>query len=154
MATDNIALVRRYIEEVWNKGNLDVLSELIADKYVAVEPLLGEIKGVDALRKQVQSYRTAFPDLRMSIEDMGMSGDRVFVRWIGRGSHKGMFIGVSPTNNRGEIRGISLYRLMNGKIVEDQAVFDSLALFQILGVVPPLDRLMKGQMPSAEQRRV
>jgi len=152
MATDNIALVRRLIEEVWNKGNLDVLGELVSDKYMGVEPIHGEVRGLEAFRRQVQSYRAAFPDLRMTIDDIGMSGDRIFVRWTGRGTHRGTFMGIAPTNNRGEIKGISIDRVSGGKVVEHQQSYDSLALFQVLGVVPPLDRLVKTQ-PSAEQGR-
>lgn len=153
MATDNIAVIRRFTEEVWNKGNLDALSELVADTYVANVPILGEVRGVDALRKQLQSFRTAFPDLRLTIEDIGTSGDRVFLRWTARGTHRGTLMGCAPTGNSGEIRGISIDRLSGGKIVEHQESYDSLALLQLLGRVSPLDRLPKGQPAPTEQAR-
>jgi steroid delta-isomerase-like uncharacterized protein len=152
MATDNIALVRRLIEEVWNKGNLDVLGELVADKYVGVEPIIGEVRGMEPFRKHVQSFRSAFPDLRITIEDIGLSGDRIFVRWTARGTHRGAFLGIPPTNNRAEVKGIAVDRVSGGKLVEHQQSYDTLAFFQALGVVPPLDRLVKTQ-PSAEQVR-
>lgn len=144
MAMDNIGLVRRFIEEVWNKGNLGVIDELVSDKYVAVQPVVGEVRGLNALREQVQTFRGAFPDLRLTIEDIGMSGDRVFLRWTARGTHRGSFMGISPTNNRGEIRGISLDRIAGGKLVEHHESYDSLLLLQIMGAVPPIERLLKG----------
>jgi steroid delta-isomerase-like uncharacterized protein len=154
MATDNIALVRRYVEEVWNKANFDVLGELVSDKYVSMQPVMGEIRGIDGLRQEVQSLHAAFPDFRMTIEDIGMSGDRVFVRWTVRGTHRGTFMGIAPTNNRAEIPGISINRIAGGKIAEHRDSYDSLALFQALGVVPPLDRLAKGPMTGTTAPRV
>jgi steroid delta-isomerase-like uncharacterized protein len=157
MATDNVAVVRRYIEEVWNKGDLNLLGELVSDKFVAAEPVIGEVRGLDALRQQIQMFRTAFPDLRMTIEDIGTVGDKVFVRWTGRGTHKGMFMGIAPSNNRGEVRGMSVDRIINGKIAEHHESYDTLTMFQLMGVVSPLDQLMKGQMGAGaqqQQRRV
>ena len=148
MAIDNMGLVRRFIEEVWNKGNLGVVDELVSDKYVAVEPIVGDVRGLDALRAQGQAFRGAFPDLRLTIEDIGTSGDRVYTRWTARGTHRGIFMGIPPTNNRGEIRGITLDRIAGGKIVEHHESYDSLLFLQIMGAVPPIERLMKEQSAS------
>jgi steroid delta-isomerase-like uncharacterized protein len=153
MGTDSIAVVRRFIEEVWNKGDFNVLGELVSDKYVAVEPIIGELRGHDALRQQVQTFRTAFPDLRMTIDDIGMAGDRVFTRWTARGTHKGAFMGIAPTNNRGEVHGISINKVANGKIVEHHESYDTLTMFQLMGVVAPNDQLMKGQMGGGAQQQ-
>lgn len=155
MATDNIALVRRVVEEVWNKGNLGMLNELVSDRYTAVHPLLGNVRGLDGFKQQVQTFRTAFPDLRLDIDDVGMTGDKVFIRWTARGTHRGPFMGLQPSNNKGQVQGISIDRIADGKIIEHFESFDSLGLAQIMGVVPPVDRLMKGgqqqqpQMPRA-----
>jgi steroid delta-isomerase-like uncharacterized protein len=145
MAIDNVALIRRYIDEVWNKGNLAALGELVSDRYFAFEPVIGEVRGIEALKQQVQTFRTAFPDLRLTIEDIGMVDDRVFVRWTARATHRGMFMGIPPTNQKGEVRGISIERIAGNKIVEHHESYDSLHLFQIIGAVPPLERLMKPQ---------
>ena len=152
MGTDNIAIVRRYIEDVWNKGELTLIGELVSDKFVGQQPLLGEVRGMDAVKQQVQTFRAAFPDLRMTIEDIGMVGDEVFTRWTGRGTHKGSFMGISPSNNRGEVRGISIDKLVNGKIVEHHESYDTLTMFQLMGVVAPNEQLMKGQLGSQQQQ--
>lgn len=151
MATDNITLVRRFIDEVWNKGNYAVLAELVSDKFVSHQPILGEVRGVEGLRQQVQGFRTAFPDLRLAIDDIGTVGDRVFLRWTGRGTHRGAFMGLPPTNNSGEIHGISIDLIVNGKITEHYESYDSLMLMQTMGVVPPLDRLLKGERGGQPQ---
>jgi steroid delta-isomerase-like uncharacterized protein len=154
MATDNIALVRRLIEEVWNKGNLGVIGELIADKYVSTEPLVGTVRGPEALKQYVQTFRTAFPDLKLTIDDAVTSGDRVFLRWTARGTQRGVFMGIAPSNNKGEVLGMSIHRIVDGKIVEHHDSYDSVALLQIMGVVPPLERLMKaGQGQQAPMPR-
>jgi steroid delta-isomerase-like uncharacterized protein len=153
MATDNMGLVRRFIEEVWNKGDLAVIDELVSEKYVGTEPLVGDVRGVSALREQVQTFRTAFPDLRLTIEDIGMSGDRVFMRWTARGTHRGSLMGIPPSNNRGEIRGISVQRIGGGKIVEQYESYDSLRLLQIIGAVPMMDRLGKSQASGQQAQR-
>jgi steroid delta-isomerase-like uncharacterized protein len=154
MATDNVALVRRYIEEIWNKGNLSVLGELVSDRYVATEPIVGELRGLDALRQHIQSFRTAFPDLRVTIEEVGLSGDRVFTRWTARGTHRGMFLGVPPTQNTGEITGITIDHVASGKIVGHHQSYDSLALLQLVGAVASIERLVKptGGAVQKEQR--
>jgi steroid delta-isomerase-like uncharacterized protein len=154
MGTDNIAVVRRYIEEVWNKGDFALLGELLSDKYIGVQPIIGELRGLDAVKQQVQTFRTAFPDLRMTIDDIGMAGERVFMRWTARGTHKGLFMGISPTNNRGEVHGMSIDKLANGKLIEHHESYDTLMMFQLMGVVPAIDQLMKGQLGSQQQRRV
>jgi len=157
MGTDNIAIVRRYIEEIWNKGDFSLLGELVSDKFVGNHPIMGETRGMDSVKQQVQTFRTAFPDLRMTIDDIGMAGERVFMRWTGRGTHKGMFMGISPTNNRGEVHGMSIDTIQNGKIIEHHESYDTLTMFQLMGVVPPNDQLMKGQMGAGaqqQQRRV
>jgi steroid delta-isomerase-like uncharacterized protein len=155
MATDNVALVRRYIEEIWNKGNLSVLGELVSDRYVATEPMVGELRGLDALRQHVQGFRTAFPDLRVTIDEIGLSGDRVFTRWTARGTHRGTFLGVAPTQNTGEVTGITVDHIASGKIVGHHESYDTLALLQTVGAVAPLERLVKpmGGAVRREQRQ-
>jgi steroid delta-isomerase-like uncharacterized protein len=153
MATDNVTLVRRLVDEVWNKGNLAALTELVPDQYVGHQPIVGDIRGVEGLRQQIQLFRTAFPDLRVTIEDIGTSGDRVFMRWTGRGTHRGAFMGVPPTNNSGEVRGISIDRIAGGKIVEHHESYDTLTLLQVVGAVPPIDQLLKGGRGAQPQAR-
>lgn len=104
---------------------------------------------MNALREQVQTFRGAFPDLRLTIDDIGTSGDKVFLRWTARGTHRGIFMGIPPTNNRGEVRGISIDRIANGKVVEHHESYDSLQLLQIMGAVPPIERLLKGVSQQA-----
>jgi steroid delta-isomerase-like uncharacterized protein len=151
MATDNMALVRRFIEEVWNKGNVAVLGDFVSEKYLADVPIIGELRGHEALKLHVISFRTAFPDLRITIEEIGLANDRVYTRWTARGTHRGTFMGLAPTNKSGTVRGISLDELTSGKVVEHHESYDSLALLQIVGAVAPLERLLKATGTPQQQ---
>jgi steroid delta-isomerase-like uncharacterized protein len=137
MATDNIALVRRFIDEVWNKGNLGVADELSAKDTIVHEPTAKDLKGVDAFKKHVERLRSAFPDLRVTIEDISSAGDKVFLRWTATGTNKGSFMGSNATNKRCVVPGITENRLENGKLVETWMSYDVLGLIQQLGLAAP-----------------
>jgi len=83
-------------------------------------------------------YRTAFPDVHFTIEDQIAEGDRVVTRWTARGTHQGPLVGIPPTSKQVTMSGIAIYRLVDGKIVEQWGVNDMLGLLQQLGVVPIL----------------
>jgi len=149
MAYDNAALVRRYFDEVWTKGNLAVADELIAVGGVSYDPIAGELKGSESIKGQVREYRSAFPDLRVVIDDLVVAGDKAVARWTATGTHKGTMMGVAPTGKTFIIEGISCERISNGKIVEHRAQWDTLKFLQNLGLVPLLS---KGAVRQPEAR--
>jgi predicted ester cyclase len=103
MAVDNIGLVRRFVEEVWNKGNMSVADELLSPNVKLYEPVLGDLAGIEGAKQHIRLFRTAFPDLNIAIDDIVVAGDKVFVRWTGTGTHKGSLMGLQPTNRKGMI---------------------------------------------------
>jgi steroid delta-isomerase-like uncharacterized protein len=131
---DNKALVSYYIDEVWNKQNLAVIDDLIVEGYVQ------HIPGVPPGRAGVKQFftliRQAFPDARMTIEDLIAEGDRVVWRWTIRGTHTGTFRGIPPTNKPILITGMSILRVENGRFVESWGEQDNLGLMQQLGAIP------------------
>ena len=87
---ENKALARRVLEEMFNAGNLDVADELLAPDYVDHDPTLPEdVHGPEGFKEYVATYRSAFPDLHIQIEDQIAEGDRVATRWTGTGTHNG-----------------------------------------------------------------
>ena len=89
MSEENKALTRRSLEEIWNKGNLAVADELIAPNHVAHDPAdPNPGSGPEATKQQASMYRTAFPDLHITIEDHVAEGDQVVTRWTARGTHR------------------------------------------------------------------
>lgn len=133
MSADNKALVRRTIDEAFNKGNLAVVDELAAPNYVFHEPTAGDEKGPDGLKQMITMHRNAFPDLRIAIDDQISEGDRVVTRWTARGTHKGELMGIAPSGQQITVTGITISRLANGKCVEEWENYDALGMMRQIG---------------------
>jgi len=133
---DNKALDRRGFEEVWNKGNLAVVDELNDANVVTHNPPGPPLRGTEAFKQFVLMYRSAFPDVQLTIEDQIAEGDKVVTRWTARGTHQGELMGIPPTGKQATVTGITVGRVANGKFVESWSNFDALGMMQQLGVVP------------------
>ena len=137
---DNKALVRYWIEEVINKGNLAVVDALCPPGYVGHNPhhpLKDQPAGPEEVKEHVvRMLRTAFPDLQQSIEDMIAEGDKVVVRSTFRGTHQGPFAGIAPTGKRLSMTAIEIFRVQDGKLPEHWINADYLGAMQQLGVLP------------------
>jgi len=133
----NKALVRRLIE-AWNTRNWAVFDEVMApnciDHYAPPDQKLGR----EGYREGQINITNAFPDIQFTIEDMIAEGDKVAVHMTFSGTHRGKFIGIPPTNKRVTVPDISIYRITNGKIVEEWGFSDRLGFVLQLGVVPPI----------------
>ena len=140
MSEENKALVRRYFEEIWDKGNLDLAEELFATNFVRYGPTAteGVVRGLEGFKRLVSMYRNAFPDLHIPIEDLLGEGDRVVTRWTARGTHQGELMGIAPTGNQASVTGIIVDRISGGKIEEEWVDYDTLHLMQQIGAVPQL----------------
>ena len=86
-------------------------------------------------RRTVTAWRSAFPDLRFTLEDLLVEGDKVVARWTCRGTHHGVFRGMAPTGKRVTFTGMTLSRMAQGKIVEQWTVEDGVSLYQQLGIL-------------------
>jgi steroid delta-isomerase-like uncharacterized protein len=135
MSEHNKTLVRRVIEEIYNRGNLAAADELAASDLV-VHLTSQEICGREGAKQYVAALRAAFPDLRMTIEDQIAEGDRVVTRWTARGTHMGEFQGILPTGKQARVAGIDIDRIADGKTVECWSHMDELGMMQQLGVIP------------------
>ncbi len=143
MSEGNKNLVRRLFEEVWNKGNLQVTDDLFTPNYSHHDSSTPDVgRGPESEKKRATLYRTAFPDLRLTVEDIIAEGETVVARWSCRGTHKGDLNGIAPTGKRVNITGISIARFTNGKMSEGFVNWDALSLMQQLGVVPELAKTM------------
>ena len=133
---ENKATARRIIEEVWNKGNVAVAGELMTTSNVFHGPIGMEFKGLESLKSTVTMYRTAFPDVHMTIEDMVAEGDKVAYRYTMRGTHKGELMGIAPTGKQVTFTVIVISRFEGGKEAEVWASEDLLGMMQQLGAIP------------------
>jgi len=139
MSDQNKNAVRRLFEEVWNKGYVPVADELFAPAYTHHDSSTPDVgRGPESEKKRVSLYRNAFPDLRLTIEDLIAEGETVMARWSCRGTHRGDLNGIAPTGKQFTISGVSIARFASGKMVEGWVNWDALGLMQQLGVVPEL----------------
>jgi serine phosphatase RsbU (regulator of sigma subunit) len=116
---ENKATFRRYIEEIWNQGRLELADEIF-DRYLAHQPE-GPIleRGPEDVKRFVGEFRSAFPDFHISIDDQIAEGDKVMVHATIRGTHHREFRGMAPTGKEIEERGFSVFRFSDeGKVVE------------------------------------
>ena len=139
---ENKAIVRRINDEIWSEGHLDVIDELIADNFVAtVVGAPEQIRGPQGFREFVVMYRTAFPDLRITIDDQVVEGETIVTRWTATGTHEGELMKIPATGKQATTAGININRISGGKLVEGWGLFDQLGLLQQIGAVPTPTRV-------------
>ena len=136
-AEDNKALVRRWFEELFNEAKLDVADEIVTPDHVSHDTSTPEHPpGPEGNRQLVNLVRGAFPDGRITIEDLVAEGDRVAVRWTFCGTHRGEFMGVAPTGKEVEMGAMDLFRVAGGKIAETWSNVDMMTMMRQLGAIP------------------
>ena len=127
MPAENKAIVRRMYEEMWNKGNLDAAHEAMSSDCISRTPAGEEAPwGPESEKGFVATLRTAFPDLRFTADDVIAAGDKVMILGTSRGTHSAEFFGVQPTGREVTWRGVAVFRLADGKIVEVGGVVSGL----------------------------
>ena len=135
-AEQNKALARRVLEEMFNKGNLDVADELLAPDYVDHDPAMPEdVHGPEGFKQYVGAYRSAFSDLHVQIEDQIAEEDKVVTRWTGTGTHDGELANIAPTGNRLTLPGMEIVRISGAKLVEGWEGYDSMNMMRQLGAI-------------------
>jgi steroid delta-isomerase-like uncharacterized protein len=136
---ENKALARREVEEIFTQGKLDVADEIYTSDFVDHDLVLPqEMNGPEEMKEYVGMYRSAFPDLRVTLEDQVAEGDKVVNRWTARGTHRGEYMGVAPTGEEVTFVGMHISRVKEGKIAENWEIYDALSLVrQISAVSPP-----------------
>lgn len=130
-------LIRTFIDEAFNRGNLSILEEVIHPEYQYWSPD-SQLKGIGQLREFIQVFRNAFPDLNLQIDDFFSSNDRTCTTFTLKGTHEQDFMGIPATNKSVEVQGMVISRIKDNKILEDREILDNLTFFQQLGVVPEM----------------
>ena len=141
MSTDeNKAIVRRYIEEAVNKGNLAIIDELMVPDYRnPLAPSAGPGPGAERYKRAVASTRAAFPDVEVTFDCMFAEGDLVAYQTTWRGTHRGAWRDIAPTGKRVAWRATAFRRVVDGRVVEGWGTYDWLGVLEQLGatVTPP-----------------
>ena len=132
----NKEIIRRLAEEPW-RGNFDVIDEHVAQEYVGHDPSNPEpLRGPAGVKEFVTTYRTAFRDARVTVDEQFAEGDLVATRWTGHGIHEGELMGIQPTGKEATVSGITISRFRDGKVVEEWTNWDTLGMLVQLGAVP------------------
>ena len=134
---ENKATTHRFFEEVFNRGDLAIVDEIKSSSYVFHDPSLPEpVRGPEGFKHYLMLFRTAFPDLHSTIEDLVAEGEQVTVRFTFTGTQQGTLMGMPPTGKQVRVTAILIARLDNGKFVEGWINYDGLGMLQQLGVIP------------------
>jgi steroid delta-isomerase-like uncharacterized protein len=128
-AEERKAFVRRQIDELWNKGNLDAAEECFTPDFVSHDPASPEeIRGPEGFKQNVAGVRAAFPDFRMEIVDQVAEGEKVVTRYVTTGTHQGELAGIPPTGKRVEVPGMGIDYFRGGKICESWEYYDVMGI--------------------------
>jgi predicted ester cyclase len=136
--SSNQANYRRLIEEGFNEGRLEVVDELVTAD--AIEHQRGSSGGREGLVRTIKYLRAAFPDFKITIDEVVAHGDKVWARQRGGGTNLGSFFGHPPTGAVASIDVMDICRFENGKLVEHWGVPDQLGMLMALGLVTPPTR--------------
>lgn len=130
----NEELIRNFFEE-WNKRDMDKINEMYAPDAKYHHPSLGASSvSFEEAFEGIKMFWQAFPDLTVDIEDLIVKGNKVVVRFIGRGTHQGDLEGIPATGNKTEAGAIEIFDVENGKIIEAWEISDRLGLMMQLGM--------------------
>jgi steroid delta-isomerase-like uncharacterized protein len=129
------ALVNRIAHDIWNSGNLAAVDEIMApDARYHGPHMPNGLGGRDDWRNAIAMYRRAFPDARVTFDELIVAGDRIVGRWSATGTHNGELPGMAPTGTEIAISGITIYRIADDQITEAWEQLDLLGMWQQLGV--------------------
>ena len=131
------SILRRMLDEAFNQGKLAIVDELVAPHGISHHSSSGMPPNRMGLKQWIAMFRTAFPDLHCTIEGEITDGAKVAAHWTMYGTHKGWFLGNSPTNKSIVVQGLIYARIENGQIIENWMLVDQMGMLQQIGVVPP-----------------
>jgi steroid delta-isomerase-like uncharacterized protein len=134
---NNASLVRQFIAEVLNGGNIEATGKYFHDDVVEEVPFPGQGPGLSGLKDVLRGFRAAFPDIHWSVEEQMEAGDKVLTRFVWSGTHRAEFLGVPASGRRVSVWGMVIDRFAAGKIKETRIIMDALGLMAQLGAFPP-----------------
>jgi steroid delta-isomerase-like uncharacterized protein len=136
VSTQDETVARRFFEELCTGRKLTLASELLTQDHVYHDPQVTAEKGPEGMAQAVAVFQNGV-DGHWDVQEIFSTGDRVAVRWIGRGTHNGDVMGIPPTGKTVEVQALSVLRMQDGKIAENWTVWDTLSFLRQLGVIPP-----------------
>jgi steroid delta-isomerase-like uncharacterized protein len=151
-------LISRFVEELWNERRLDVADTIFTKDCVTHQlrsgvPTDAVLRGPQAIKEHVAGWIASFPDLRFSVEQMLSEGDCVVMQLLMEGTHLGAWLGIPASGKKIQIRMFTIHRVLQGRIVEDWVLVESLGIFQQLGIIPNTAELVANYLRQASDCR-
>jgi steroid delta-isomerase-like uncharacterized protein len=137
MEEKNKDFIRVYTEEFWNKQNIAAFDEYFSTDLIVHSP--DGDQNYEQYKGLCQAYFSAFPDLHITTDEIVAEADKVTKIWTANSTHKGELMGIPATGKRIKVKGIEVFRIVDGKIAEIWAVMDNLGMMQQLGVIPAME---------------
>jgi steroid delta-isomerase-like uncharacterized protein len=132
---ENKDIARRFIQ-IWGQGSLDLIDELGAPSLTVHYPVIPQVvQGAGVFRRVMEGFRSAFPDSALAIEEEIAEDDKVVIRWSFSGTHQGNLLGIPATGKKVSWTGITIYRIVDGKVMEEKGEEDFLGFFRQIGLV-------------------
>ena len=135
---DNIKMYTNVWDEILNKGNIDMIDTHFASDY-ANKTVSSTVNGQAEAKEFFGAFLTGFSDINFVVDEIFGVDDRVIKRWTFNGTHTGEFAGIGATGNQITLVGVSVSRIVEGKIAEELDYMDDLGFLQQLGVIPPME---------------
>ena len=134
----NKILLDKLINEVWNKGNLDVVNEVVADRYTihrdSGDPWEKQVLDHETFKQRVMLARNVFPDLQFIIDDYVCEDNKIAISWQYFGTQRGDVATLKGSDKKVLVSGLTIYFFESAKITGHKQVLDRLGLFEQLGV--------------------
>lgn len=137
MTQDNCMVVRRFIDETINQGQIDSAAQFVWEDVVEQVPFPGQSPGLEGLKDVLRGMRNAFPDLHFSVQEQISQDDKVVTRFEWSGTHRNEFLGVPATGRSVKVWGMVIDRLQEGRIKETRIIMDIFGLMMQLGALSP-----------------
>jgi len=132
----NTEIIRRFTSEFINTADPVVAAELVSPTAAFHAPGMPPMRGPEGYLGLIAMLRAGFPDVHWTLEDVVAEGDKVAARFTMRGTHQGMFMGVSPTGKAFAVTAMGIYRIASGQIVEEHGLPDMLGIMMQIGAIP------------------
>ena len=136
MSEANKTVVRRIAEEVWNERKHDRIDEFFATDFVNTDPSCPEVKTLEHFKQWLTEIHNGFSEHHVIIEDMVAEGDKVAKQWLVQATHTGDYMGIPATNKKTNMNGITIYRIVDGKVKECVWSYDTYGFLVQVGVIP------------------
>ena len=137
MSAETETIVRKFVEECLNAGSAAAADKWLAPDHILHYMLMPEpMVSAKAWEGSVSQYFSAFPDMKVVIDDIFSQGDKVCARWTATATSKGPLMGIPPNGKSLRWIGTGVYRIANGKIAEQWGIDDAMGLMRQLGAIP------------------